>query len=62
MIYVLIMILGIFIGFAVGFIFALYGQRELEKGYITKGIAKIFGDYYRIEKIPQEDKYENKIR
>ena len=43
------------VGFGVGYLFVLLCQCNLEKGYVRTGIAKIFGEYYRITKLGEKE-------
>lgn len=47
--------LGVIIGIVGGVIFACYCQFALEQKYIETGIARLNGDYYRIEKISKNE-------
>ena len=39
------------LGLVCGYLFMMFGQMSLEKGYVREGIAKIYGKYFRITPI-----------
>jgi hypothetical protein len=47
--------LGFLIGFACGYFFILIGQLGLERGYSRDGIAKIYGKYYRLKPLNEDE-------
>lgn len=49
------MMLGFLIGFACGYFFILIGQLGLERGYSRDGIAKIYGKYYRLKPLNEDE-------
>lgn len=51
----LLLVLGLIIGFIAGFLFFAYGQRSLEKSYARNGIAKLDGKYYEIRSYNRND-------
>ena len=58
MVGLLLLLLGLIVGFIVGFIFLAVAALETEKKYVNKGVAKIYGDYYKIT--PLEVKSDDK--
>lgn len=47
--------MGFLIGFLCGYIVLLIGQVGLERGYSREGIAKIYGKYYKLIPLKEED-------
>ena len=42
-------------GAVCGWLFLAFGQLSLEKGYVREGIAKLYGKYYRITPINNDE-------
>ena len=51
--------LGFLIGFFGGFVFAVIGATNSERNAVRKGVVKLYGDFYKIERITKENDDEN---